>query len=240
MQIKLMKIKSGVVFTKACSFVSPVKGDDAHTNFLCSSTLETQLENVQIFFLSVYIFLMHGSKKFRLFLIWCGAMSAISRRVVTSLVSSARSSVSKHASRTKVYVSTALADESRGKKTRNFFSKYYLKQKPQGTKTFSSFCGLEKNISVCPFYTQQTRKWSSSTDDSVADDNKRNENTEQVGKIEPRMAIQYTCKVCGERNTHMFSKQAYEKGLVIVTCKQCNSRHLIADNLGWFKDIEHK
>ena len=50
-----MKIKSGVVFTKACSFVSLVKGDDAHINFPCSTTLEMQLENVQNFlFISIY------------------------------------------------------------------------------------------------------------------------------------------------------------------------------------------
>lgn len=31
-----------------------------------------------------------------------------------------------------------------------------------------------------------------------------------------------------------FSKQSYQSGVVIIKCPECNSRHLIADRLGWF------
>ena len=75
------------------------------------------------------------------------------------------------------------------------------------------------------------------------------------GRIEPRLALEMTCTVsgCGERSRHEFTKQAYEKGIVLVQCPKCNSRlvvfvfrfflgsnccrHLIADHLGWFKEL---
>lgn len=74
-------------------------------------------------------------------------------------------------------------------------------------------------------------------------------------KMEPKLQITFTCTVseCGERSTHQFSKQAYEKGVVLVQCPKCKNRyshpmlntegisdcvtrHLIADHLGWFAD----
>ncbi|CAD5123847.1 DgyrCDS12153 [Dimorphilus gyrociliatus] len=58
----------------------------------------------------------------------------------------------------------------------------------------------------------------------------------KVGKISPQMAITFTCKVCEQRTTRTFSKISYEKGVVIIKCPGCNNNHLIADNLGWFRD----
>jgi hypothetical protein len=37
-----------------------------------------------------------------------------------------------------------------------------------------------------------------------------------------------------------FTRQAYEAGLVLITCPGCQSMHLIADHLGWFGDSAFK
>jgi len=55
---------------------------------------------------------------------------------------------------------------------------------------------------------------------------------------EPRLSLTFTCTVgtCSTRSTHQFTKRAYDKGIVLIECPGCKTRHLIADNLGWFKD----
>ncbi|XP_072176636.1 uncharacterized protein [Diadema setosum] len=59
-----------------------------------------------------------------------------------------------------------------------------------------------------------------------------------LGKIQGKLHLAFTCKVCGTRTARSISKQAYEKGVVIVRCSGCDSNHLIADNLDWFKGAE--
>lgn len=55
-------------------------------------------------------------------------------------------------------------------------------------------------------------------------------------KTEKRMLIGFTCKQCQHRTHRTMSHHAYHHGIVLIECAGCQSRHLIADNLGWFKD----
>eukprot|EP00550_Attheya_septentrionalis_P008834 CAMPEP_0198297412 /NCGR_PEP_ID=MMETSP1449-20131203/36800_1 /TAXON_ID=420275 /ORGANISM="Attheya septentrionalis, Strain CCMP2084" /LENGTH=186 /DNA_ID=CAMNT_0043998331 /DNA_START=295 /DNA_END=855 /DNA_ORIENTATION=- len=48
-----------------------------------------------------------------------------------------------------------------------------------------------------------------------------------------KFELQYTCKVCDTRNSNRVSRIAYTKGVVICECKGCETKHMIADHLGW-------
>lgn len=61
-------------------------------------------------------------------------------------------------------------------------------------------------------------------------------NTATLKVDNPQLMIAFTCKKCDTRSLHVFSKQAYTKGSVLIQCPGCKGRHLIADNLKMFRD----
>lgn len=63
---------------------------------------------------------------------------------------------------------------------------------------------------------------------------------QELSKLEGKMKLMFTCKKCKTRNSKIISKLAYDKGVIIVRCDGCKNNHLIADNLGWFSDINSK
>lgn len=59
--------------------------------------------------------------------------------------------------------------------------------------------------------------------------------SDQVGS--ERLGIAFTCNKCDTRIQKTFSRHAYYRGIVVIACPTCHVRHLIADNIGWYRDL---
>ncbi|OXU22667.1 hypothetical protein TSAR_016243 [Trichomalopsis sarcophagae] len=81
------------------------------------------------------------------------------------------------------------------------------------------------------------RIWAEANNQPALEEEKKQEEPEkqQLGTIEGKLQLAFTCKKCNTRNSKIISKHAYQKGVVIIRCDGCKNNHLIADNLGWFE-----
>lgn len=52
-----------------------------------------------------------------------------------------------------------------------------------------------------------------------------------------KLLLGVTCKVCSTRSHRMVSHNSFHKGIILFQCPSCQTRHLISDNIGWFKDL---
>lgn len=83
----------------------------------------------------------------------------------------------------------------------------------------------------CPKYCEKVEK-------TAVNAGSTRETKQELASIPAKMFLAFTCEVCKVRNTKTISKQAYQKGVVIIKCEGCANNHLIADNLGWFTDTK--
>ncbi len=141
---------------------------------------------------------------------------------------------------------------------RNYIIRYYSnldKNLIMSLKIFSRFCFGRNNALVSNQIVNLAfkKKYSSQKFSSLLTNHDKNVKVKsdfskvflanlstEAGKLAPRMRITFTCKVCNERLTRSFLKESYEKTVVIIKCPGCSNHHIIADNLGWFSDLNGK
>lgn len=102
---------------------------------------------------------------------------------------------------------------------------------------------FKNNVSIIPKFSNFKKQFSSRTEfesikKALDANNERKALADHDGslKTEKRLLIGFTCKKCQNRTHSTMSHHAYHHGIVLIECSGCQSRHLIADNLGWFKD----
>lgn len=85
----------------------------------------------------------------------------------------------------------------------------------------------------------------SSSTDPATSSNASSSSQEEIAKMEPRLSLTFTCTAqipvpdfaggagdmetpptqpCSHRSTHTFTKNAYQKGIVIIACPSCKNR----------------
>ncbi|KAK2712156.1 hypothetical protein QYM36_011001 [Artemia franciscana] len=98
--------------------------------------------------------------------------------------------------------------------------------------------GMSRVLQKVPIVPTKALKSSLSCQEPVGGHDKPASNS--LGKVIAKLQLHFTCKVCGGKSQKEISKVAYYSGVVIVRCDGCQNNHLIADNLGWFTDLNGK
>lgn len=94
---------------------------------------------------------------------------------------------------------------------------------------------IHRRVPLCSSKVHLLRKFATNTD-TLSDLSAKSEQKNCEGKFQ----IMFTCKICNFRNSKFITKLAYYKGVVIIICDGCENKHLIADNLNWFTDMNGK
>lgn len=78
-------------------------------------------------------------------------------------------------------------------------------------------------------HTTSLRLSQSSLSSSPSTPTRTSTESEQADPQEPRLSLTFTCTVtdCDERSTHQFTRRAYERGIVLVTCPKCKNRYVM-------------
>eukprot|EP00658_Telonema_sp_P-2_P057663 TRINITY_DN46093_c0_g1_i1.p1 TRINITY_DN46093_c0_g1~~TRINITY_DN46093_c0_g1_i1.p1 ORF type:complete len:151 (+),score=41.73 TRINITY_DN46093_c0_g1_i1:196-648(+) len=97
-----------------------------------------------------------------------------------------------------------------------------------------------ENVPVAPEEQHDSQQKSRDKDGLLTAERKNQMGGAGMGPKDADMVAIFTCSVCETRTAKRFTKHAYTKGIVLVQCPGCTSRHLLADNLGWFEDNEAK
>ena len=93
---------------------------------------------------------------------------------------------------------------------------------------------IVKIISSEKVHLSATMRFFSTSPQDLSNDGDKTHKT--LGKIKGTLYLEFTCNKCEYRSEKTISKQAYKDGVVLIRCDGCESIHLIADNLGWFRD----